>query len=146
MQSIKIAVLLFLIYGVIQSDGHCKKSKDTKSPCKNGGKPLADVFCGRGVNRTDCPEDYECVIAPDDRFAVCCPLKEMHDDGESDGDNHSHSDSEDQDDSVHPGSCPPSSEQFGICLANCETDHDCKHNQKCCGSCPRDCVDPVFDD
>ncbi|XP_052103595.1 probable spore coat protein DDB_G0283555 [Mytilus californianus] len=36
------------------------------------GEPLPNIFCGRGLNRRDCPKDYSCNIDPTDRFAVCC--------------------------------------------------------------------------
>jgi hypothetical protein len=32
----------------------------------------------------------------------------------------------------------------GICTADCSNDNDCNGNCKCCGSCPRTCVQPVF--
>jgi hypothetical protein len=35
-----------------------------------GGMPL---FCGRGPAHVDCPEGSSCEIAPDDRYALCCP-------------------------------------------------------------------------
>ena len=34
---------------------------------------MPDVFCGRGIDREDCPDGYYCGIAPDDGYAVCCP-------------------------------------------------------------------------
>ena len=50
--------------------------------CDNNGAPLLDsngneVFCGRGRNRQDCPDKYECNIAPNDGYAICCPNKEL---------------------------------------------------------------------
>lgn len=40
------------------------------------GKPLPNVFCGRGPNRQDCPSGYFCKIDPVDRFAICCKTSE----------------------------------------------------------------------
>ena len=45
------------------------------NPCRGNRTPLSDVFCGRGPTRQDCPTGYDCIIAPDDSFAVCCPVR-----------------------------------------------------------------------
>ena len=37
------------------------------------GKPLPNVFCGRGPTRQHCPQGYSCNVEPTDGFAVCCP-------------------------------------------------------------------------
>lgn len=43
------------------------------NPCPNGGAPLPGYFCGRGPTHQDCPNSHQCIIAPDDTYAVCCP-------------------------------------------------------------------------
>lgn len=101
--------------------------------CGNGQAPLAGYFCGRGLNRRDCPSTHHCVIAPNDAYAVCCPIH--------------------QEEAVEmavqtmvnkPGSCPPPSGMFGICIARCTTDSDCVGDEKCCGSCPRQCTKAIL--
>ncbi|XP_046573234.1 uncharacterized protein LOC124281250 [Haliotis rubra] len=58
------------------------KSTDAKKKglelCPDNGTPEVDnngdnLFCGRGPNHVDCPEQSFCNIDPADRFAVCCP-------------------------------------------------------------------------
>ncbi|CAF3375496.1 unnamed protein product [Rotaria socialis] len=52
----------------------CPKCKCNRSPCERFQAPLDGYFCGRGIiNRTDCPSNYACVIAPNDAYAACCP-------------------------------------------------------------------------
>ncbi|KAJ8300356.1 hypothetical protein KUTeg_021875 [Tegillarca granosa] len=46
--------------------------------CNGLVKPLSyqngtELFCGRGNNRVDCPNGYNCHVEPADKFAVCCP-------------------------------------------------------------------------
>ncbi|XP_046553856.1 perlwapin-like [Haliotis rubra] len=41
-----------------------------------------------------------------------------------------------------PGSCPVQ-DGLGACVVSCNNDADCFGNQKCCGSCPRQCTDPA---
>lgn len=99
-----------------------------KDICGNGDIPLAGYFCGRGINRRDCPSTHQCVIAPNDAYAVCCPRQQ-----------------EKEVRSVEkPGSCPPPSHMMGICIARCTTDDDCPGENKCCGSCPRQCSAAIF--
>ena len=109
----------------------CCPRKSEPSPCANGEKPLAGYFCGRGPTRVDCPSTHECIIAPNDAYAVCCPR-----DGTPV--------TEPTKNKEKPGYCPPPSGMIGICIARCSTDDECKGNQKCCGSCPRECVDPIL--
>ncbi|KAF6028371.1 hypothetical protein EB796_002878 [Bugula neritina] len=42
-----------------------------------------------------------------------------------------------------PGVCAPRI-GFGICIAECTDDAECPGAQKCCGSCPRQCEDPLL--
>lgn len=99
-------------------DATCPKKK--QYPCGKGQTPLEGYFCGRGVNRQDCPSTHQCVIAPNDSYAVCCPV-------------------------VKAGSCPaPKDGVMGICIARCAYDNECEGNLKCCGGCPRECVAPVL--
>jgi hypothetical protein len=101
--------------------------------CSDGQAPLADYFCGRGINRRDCPSTHHCVIAPNDAYAVCCPVHQQRDVAMI-----AHATDN------KPGSCPPPSGMIGICIARCSTDNDCAGDQKCCGSCPRQCSSAVF--
>jgi hypothetical protein len=57
------------------SDG-CATCHCIESPCSEGDTPLKDHFCGQGANRRECPKTHNCVSAPDDSAAVCCPLKD----------------------------------------------------------------------
>ncbi len=101
--------------------------------CGDGQTPLVDYFCGRGINRRDCPSTHHCVIAPNDAYAVCCPLRQQND-----IEIVAHSTEN------KPGSCPPPSGMMGICIARCSTDNDCAGDQKCCGSCPRRCIQAIL--
>ena len=101
--------------------------------CGDNQAPLADYFCGRGFNRRDCPSTHQCVIAPNDAYAVCCPKRQ-------DGDVKTAV----QTLANKPGSCPPPSGMIGICIARCTTDDDCEGDEKCCGSCPRQCTKASF--
>ncbi len=122
---------IYCQYGYVIDANGCPTCRCKSSPCQNGQAPLAGYFCGRGPNRQDCPSAYKCVIAPNDAYAVCCPrckqavTKVTKPIGK-------------------PGSCPPPSDLIDICTADCSNDNDCKGNFKCCGSCPRTCVQPVF--
>lgn len=44
----------------------------TGSPWKNTAG--ADIYCGPGPNRMDCPTGSECIIGPNNIFAACCAL------------------------------------------------------------------------
>jgi hypothetical protein len=55
----------------------CHDPVSTTPKC-TGGQPLTnaygiELFCGRGLNRVECPAGSQCIIDPTDRFAVCCP-------------------------------------------------------------------------
>ena len=110
----------------------CPTCRCQRSPCDNEALPLRDYFCGRGLNRRDCPSSHFCKIAPNDAYAVCCPRSDLAQGKVADKT------------VVKQGSCPPPSDMFGICIARCSTDGDCGGNLKCCGSCPRTCVQPVL--
>ncbi|CAF0933626.1 unnamed protein product [Rotaria sp. Silwood1] len=114
---------IYCQYGNVLDKRGCPICQCNPSPCKNQQAPLPDYFCGRGLNRTDCPSNYTCVIAPNDSYAVCCPSNEQS--------------------GTKPGSCPPPPQLPGNCIAKCTTDIDCKGKLKCCGSCPRQCVKPL---
>lgn len=116
----KFAFVFFVAFLVTSTDAK-KCSKKTQSLCANGQSPLAGYFCGRGPTRQDCPATHECIIAPNDAYAVCCPRAEK------------------------PGSCPKPSDAIGICIARCTDDSDCAGDLKCCGGCPRECVEPVVE-
>ncbi|XP_067675379.1 perlwapin-like isoform X1 [Haliotis asinina] len=80
--------------------------------------PCAVVRCEAG---TVCKvQTVKCVKAPCPKLPRCVPTDK-------------------------PGSCPkPVPGLFGICIARCSTDADCDGDQKCCGSCPRQCTRPVL--
>jgi len=105
--------------------------KKQKTPCANGQVLLEGYFCGRGANRQDCPSTHECVIAPNDAYAVCCPVSQQ-----------------DATTATNPveksGSRPKPFESIDICIARCTDDSDCEGDLKCCGGCPRDGVKPVL--
>jgi len=93
--------------------------------CGDVQAPLAGYFCGRGVNHHDCPSTHNCIIVPSDAYGVCCPRHQQRDEKMV------------ARPIVKPGSCPPSSDRLGICIARCSADKDCPVDHKCCGSCPR---------
>ncbi len=43
------------------------------SACPNQAMPYLDIFCGRGLNRQDCPAGWTCNVHQADAWAVCCP-------------------------------------------------------------------------
>jgi hypothetical protein len=123
--------LIYCQDGNVLDENGCPTCRCKRSPCKNGQAPLKDYFCGRGPNRQDCPSTHECIIAPNDAYAVCCrrdkeavtkPVKTTE----------------------KPGSCPPRPEIMHICTTDCANDNNCQGDLKCCGNCPRACVKPVF--
>ncbi|XP_078001190.1 uncharacterized protein LOC144453723 isoform X8 [Glandiceps talaboti] len=73
-----------------------------------------DIFCGLGPIRQECPANHFCNIAPDDRYAVCCPGSGY--------------------------TCPPN-EPMVECLANpcdgseCPSNADAECRPNYCGSC-----------
>ncbi|UJR17732.1 hypothetical protein I4U23_004630 [Adineta vaga] len=100
-----------------------------KSPCDEEETPLEGYFCGRGINRRECPPTHRCTIAPNDAYAVCCPRVQQLPKGNS----------------SKLGFCPStSSGMMGICIARCTNDSNCPGDQKCCGGCPRQCTKPVL--
>jgi len=112
---------IYCLYGFkINADG-CPYCACKMSPCDNEAEPLANYFCGRGPNRKECPENYRCTISPVDAYAVCCPQSQPI---------------------VKAGKCPKQT-GVGICIARCNDDSNCPNNQKCCGGCPRICMNPV---
>ncbi len=64
---------IYCAYGNVLDDKGCPACQCRQSPCTDGKAPLNDYFCGRGPNRRDCPSTHQCMIAPNDAFAVCCP-------------------------------------------------------------------------
>jgi len=71
------AIATGLVDGPNSAGVSLRKGKDPKpkrdEKCPSGKIEHPDgIFCGRGVDRQDCPSGYSCVIAPDDSFAVCC--------------------------------------------------------------------------
>ena len=119
-------IILFAII-ITPLDATCRKKQ--KSPCANRQTPLQGYFCGRGPTRQDCPPTHECIIAPNDAYAVCCPRTQQ-------------TTTTPAKPVEKPGSCPTPSAGFGICIARCTYDSDCEGNLKCCGNCPRVCVKP----
>ncbi len=67
---------IYCPYGNVLDENSCPTCKCNESPCGNGQAPLDDFFCGRGPNSRACPSTHECIIAPDDGYAVCCPRQE----------------------------------------------------------------------
>ncbi|CAF5015398.1 unnamed protein product, partial [Rotaria sp. Silwood1] len=102
----------------------CPTCRCKTSPCEDGRAPLPGYFCGRSPTRRDCPRNYACLIAPNDAYAVCCHSNRHF--------------------GTKPGSCPQPSNRIGACYAACTIDKDCPGNRKCCGNCPRICVQPLF--
>ena len=122
---------IYCEYGNVLDANGCPTCKCKSSPCRNGQTPLPNYFCGRGPTHQDCPSGYNCIIAPNDAYAVCCPRCKK-------------AVTKPPTPTEKPGSCPkPSSDMAGICIAKCSTDDDCEGDEKCCGSCPRTCVSPV---
>ena len=124
MVSTKLVLMIFITLAVFATQAQSREKK--KTSCAKGRTPLSGIFCGRGPTRQDCPSGYQCIIAPDDTSAVCCPV--LHNKRTS---------------NEKPGSCPSSKGQ-GICVVECEDDSSCDGNKKCCGGCPRRCVSPDF--
>lgn len=118
-------------YGNVLDKNGCPTCECRKSPCKYGQDPLEGYSCGFVVNRTDCPPNYTCVIAPNDAYAVCCPRFKQPV-------------TKPIDRTEKPGSCPiEPTGMVGNCLAECTYDSQCSGIMKCCGNCPRKCVLPV---
>jgi hypothetical protein len=59
-------------YGFQLDSEGCATCRCKKTPCTHGRQPLKGYFCGKGATRRDCPTTHECVIAPNDSYAVCC--------------------------------------------------------------------------
>lgn len=122
---------IYCPFGNVFDDKGCPTCRCKKSPCDDEATPLQGYFCGRGVNRRDCPSTHTCKISPVDAYAVCCPRAEPAVLVETRA-------------IQKVGSCPAPSGMIGICIARCSTDNNCPGDQKCCGSCPRTCVAPVL--
>ena len=129
MALLKLALILFVAFAITTTEAIPRRT--SKNPCGKGRQPLAGYFCGRGPTRQDCPSGYQCIIAPNDAYAVCCPLRSQTTTTTTTA-------------ADKPGSCPPPSTGVGICIARCTYDSDCQGNLKCCGGCPRECVAPVL--
>ncbi|CAF3366916.1 unnamed protein product [Rotaria sp. Silwood1] len=112
------------LYGFVLNRNGCPTCRCKTSPCEDGQAPLPGYFCGRSRTRRDCPRNYACLIAPNDAYAVCCHSNRHF--------------------GTKPGSCPQPSNRIGACYAACTIDKDCPGNRKCCGNCPRICVQPLF--
>ncbi|CAF1498308.1 unnamed protein product [Didymodactylos carnosus] len=110
-------------YGFKTGNDGCPTCSCKRTPCQDESKPLPGYFCGRGINRRDCPATHSCVISPVDAYAVCCEKSETL--------------------SEKPGLCPEET-GMGICTAVCNDDWSCEGEMKCCGNCPRGCVKPVL--
>jgi hypothetical protein len=128
-----LKLVLILCIAIVAATSTVNALSLQKDVCGNGEAPLAGYFCGRGINRRDCPSTHRCVIAPNDAYAVCCPLPQQQN-MEMIADSTANK----------PGSCPPPSGLIGICIARCTTDNDCPGDSKCCGSCPRQCSKAIF--
>lgn len=129
MQSMRLVLIVLLAVAVSPLEARCRPKE--KSKCPNGQASLPGYFCGRGPTRQDCPSTHQCIIAPDDTYAVCCPLDDPVPTEPPKG-------------AEKPGSCPKPNGGVGICIARCTFDSDCEGNLKCCGGCPRECVQPVL--
>jgi len=68
---------IYCAYGNVLDGKGCPTCKCNASPCRNGQAPLDGYFCGRGPNRRECPSTHQCMIAPNDAYAVCCPLQQQ---------------------------------------------------------------------
>lgn len=67
--------MIYCQYGNVLDENGCPMCKCKETPCENGKAPLDGYFCGRGPNRRECPSNHQCMIAPNDAYAVCCPQK-----------------------------------------------------------------------
>ncbi len=65
---------IYCQYGNVINEDGCPTCKCKESPCANEQAPLDNYFCGRGPSRRECPSTHQCTIAPNDAYAVCCPL------------------------------------------------------------------------
>lgn len=95
------------------------------NPCVYG-QPLADVSCGNKENACSAVGGL-CKLHSWYDKPYCCPKE-------------------------HDGCCPPMAadkipdddpEILFPCLAQCDSDADCKDGEKCCGTCPPRCM-PAF--
>ncbi|CAF2660732.1 unnamed protein product [Rotaria sp. Silwood2] len=102
----------------------------SKSLCAREETPLADYFCGRGSIHRECPSTHDCTIALNDAYGVCSPSNVQPPERNSN----------------KPGLCPSSSGERAVCFARCNDDSECESEgeQKCCGGCRRQYVDPIF--
>ncbi|CAF3974297.1 unnamed protein product [Adineta steineri] len=100
-----------------------------KSPCDGEEVPLEGYFCGRSIDRRECPSTHQCIIARNDAYAVCCPRAQELPISST----------------TKLGTCPSTtSGMMGICIARCTDDSNCPGDQKCCGGCPRQCTKPII--
>ncbi|CAF1423664.1 unnamed protein product [Rotaria magnacalcarata] len=124
-------------YGFELNRRGCSKCKCNRSPCERFQAPLDGYFCGRGINRTDCPSNYTCAIEPNDAYTVCCPSSKTTTTTTTTTTTQPVVTTE------KPDSCPTTSSEGGICMVYCDDDSECSNSQKCCGSCPRECIPPI---
>lgn len=68
-----VVCAIYCQYGNVPDAKGCPTCMCKKSPCEDGQIPLKGYFCGRGINRRECPSTHYCMIAPSDAYAVCCP-------------------------------------------------------------------------
>ncbi|CAF2033208.1 unnamed protein product [Rotaria magnacalcarata] len=123
-------------YGFELNRRGCSKCKCNRSPCERFQAPLDGYFCGRGINRTDCPSNYTCAIEPNDAYTVCCPSSKTTTTTTT-------TTTQPVVTTEKPDSCPTTSSEGGICMVYCDDDSECSNSQKCCGSCPRECIPPI---
>ena len=119
---------IYCQYGNVLNAQGCQTC-ECNTPCGAGQTPLNSSYCGRGSDYR-CPPSYQCVPAPDDSSAVCCPQIKLTTPPPI---------------ITKPGFCRKTRPgTVGICIANCTYDSNCDGNLKCCGGCLRICVKPFW--
>lgn len=116
-------------FGLDLSNHDCSTCQCKKTPCEDNEEFIPDYRCGHSETDHDCPSSHHCKVDQNDRYAVCCPNRR--------------SEIIVQKRQEKPGMCPIQ-RGVGLCFVECNDDSECKENQKCCGSCPRTCVDPLL--
>ncbi|CAF4727810.1 unnamed protein product [Rotaria sp. Silwood2] len=87
------------------------------NPCVFGN-PIWNVTCGGG-DRQCAFKGGICKHNPWTDKVYCCPNE-------------------------HEGCCPYTPNLIFLCFPRCNSDSNCKEGEKCCGKCPRRCVDAVI--